>query len=136
MLALLLALSPAAAADLSLGLSWYGAAAPLELTLRDVGFGDLPAFVVPDGRDGWSRRVHLTLADAGEGRVRFSVRVYEVEERRPGVERVTLLAEPVITALPGERAMVRQGTRVPLPDGSFEDRDVLNLRLLLGDPAS
>lgn len=148
MLFTLLALPFAQAADLRLVLERTGQA-PVAVTYSDVQPGSLPSISLPASpapapatpagrtrRSDPALRVEIDAnplplaADCADCQpeVRLAVRLVQSEGGRD-----TVVSAPVITAIVGQQAMVKQGARVPLkqPDGTvvYETRE-LSLQLL------
>jgi len=135
MLFALFALPFSHAADLHLVLERTGEA-PVALTYSDIQPGPLPSISLPAGSAsaaapaGRTRRSDPALrvdidanplplaADCADCQpeVRLAVRLVPSERGRE-----TVVSAPVITAIVGQEAMVKQGTRIPLkqPDGSI-----------------
>lgn len=135
MLAFALAFS-AHAADLSVHLDWTDAPAPLDIVLRDVDAGPLPALTVPAGEGRW-RRLEIRISPDGPDTTRFEVAIYEERDLGRGRRASTLVSRPTIVAPNGDEAMVKQGSRTPAreADGVAWTEDVTSLVLRYGEPA-
>lgn len=111
MLALAL-LTLAQGADLTLDLQVPGATEPTHLVLADVAPGPLPVLAVP-APDGSRYLFHVTLG-LEEGRARYDMEVEQLKPGRKGQYTLEVVSRPRIVAPFGERAVLKQGARVPI----------------------
>jgi len=102
---------------------------PIELHLVEVSEGPLPAVYLPTEDGGWIVDIELHLIDGDTAR--FDIEVVRQELGRFGRLSSELVSRPKVTTRIGEPALIRQSARIPLPDGGFEDVDVLGVEATL-----
>jgi hypothetical protein len=104
-------------------------AEPVEVHLVDVDEGPLPMFYLPTEDGGYM--VDIALKIVGEDQALFDIEIVRKEPGRFGRLKNEVVSRPRITALFGQPAFIQQAKSIPLPDGGFENTEVLKVEATL-----